>query len=410
MSRIRRGLDSLGKACEQRGIGFRWTETQHVAEILPTWSELAKRIWMSEVVVEEDITTAGFRIVAAVDREKGETHLLECPSMQDLEDETLEYSALDMDPTCSECGKNQGDDLTYAVLDEVTGHPIQVGACCLRHYANDLPKHTAQRYVSLLCRMSWMSSDAYYNTIDHRHWLIDAKDFMTYTFDELRRNGYSKYRAMGDKSTANVVIGRLAQLSVKPSFIADVAYLDSPEDQQDATTALEWAASGCPGAPDTPWKERAMQVVSAIQDGLINQGRAGMLASVAYVWDRTVKSADLVREAQWVSCDPTGNWLGKEGERITRLIRRISHLSTNNYFVNGHKVSSRMYGLLTTEGDIAIWRTAAYLPPVDKDHPIIMTATVKKNLMYDGRRQTVVTRGRLRDPEEKPDMTKQLLI
>ena len=86
-------------------------------------------------------------------------------------------------------------------------------------------------------------------------------------------------------------------------------------------------------------------------------------------------------------------YVGNVGERITFTIKDFKILCTkDNTRFSYYAEATRVYSIINEDGNIIIWNTAKDLKKED-----IITARVKAQKEFRGQKQTIITRGTIKN-------------
>lgn len=447
-----RRLDSLSAACSGRGIELGYElrgdiqsqpadmrdegETGGRRRVGPSYGFDAPQFMMDHVTLRDGVRADGCHIVAVIDRHAAQVRPLSCEDetgrvladewwLQEMESNPARYQrrlrrddqgysitpdgdgapdevgmsdALVGSPaTCSACGKAVANGITYLVMDEESEELLQVGGCCISKRANGLPSRYVSRYADILSRMALHSSPAGLATLPSAADAVPANLIVAGALRDMETSGYSRWRDAGTSCT-----WWSAMWSAKNGARAATLAGGIADRLDEADQAIGWAREGFPGLPPGKWIDAIAADASEIREGYVECRFADGIAPIALLWHRHRAYLRIRSHAEWI--DPSGSdWVGEPGERIRRRVVRIENMSRMQIMSPVGKGLRDLNALLTDEGDVIIWRTTLDLSDVAKaisqESPVLLDATVLRHQEYLGMRETVVTRGRLREPD-----------
>ncbi len=343
----------------------------------------------SLVVVELHGTTprlGDFAIVARIDHETNPAVVTGPPGGP-----SIDARWRTAEPVCSHCQLARERKVTYLVAENGSD-PVQVGSSCMASF--------------LGIKMGLSDLWGYFDELGPDWWedeqvktdSINLHEYLAFVVMHIRRAGWTPKTKASFERPATAT-------SALDDCLEPRGEMPTPDDHAQAQMATKWAAAMDPG------QSSFMNNVQAIaQAGWCSFRHVGLAAAIVPVWRREMEER---RESN------NSNYIGQVGERLRN--QRVAILGTR--ITTGYYGDSTLVRMEDFKGNRINWWYSDHGVPVsgtslyldhegrpDKPIPasvkdgqgrflVIMDATVKSHAIFQGRKETTVTRARLRWPE-----------
>lgn len=282
---------------------------------------------------------------------------------------------------CDHCGTNRRRTKTYLLRGD-DGAIKQVGSNCLEAFTGIEPKGL------------W--------TVDHEFEQDDIDDVgynsgwettatptevlrMALTLTDNGRSYVSKDRAYWEQrassaSTINTFVFPDGLVRGSEEFREVTQQANSPETVRLADEVLEYART-MDGEADYPTNLRAL----ARQDA-IGSRHVGLLASAVASWHRDKERR--AREAAEAATPKVSEWVGQQGAKISAVPARVVGVR----FLDGQYGTTTLLTMQDDKGRTLKWFASKALDVQEGAQITIDTATIKNLDVYQGQKQTLLTR------------------
>jgi hypothetical protein len=385
---LEKRLEKLQRKCAKYGnddITFSYGEPYEVKlELRPGEGKVT--VMFIDVTVEGDapVYAGGWKLIARLEMMGGEENLVHrVPGSEDI---ALDDRYRTVENKCEHCNKIRSRNDIYVFQNE-DGKEMVIGRTCLRDFLGiDDPKAIAQR-AGL--------GDLFRDEIDEDRLMGDftssnfsAKELLEAGAAYIREFGFvSKARAsqMGLSSTADLVkdyilVEHLMKKEDKPSGI-------TAEDRKLAEEVFEHFTSRDQFHNEYLDNVRVVLQSAGTMHHTIKQEHAGLVVSAIASLNRDkVKKAQIAKVAE----ESTSVHVGTVGERM----KGIEVLVEKEIPIDTMYGTSFLYILSDAAGNCYKWKASNKVMDVAKRYSI--DAAVKEHGEFNGVKQTVLTRGKVK--------------
>lgn len=382
---IKKAMDYLAKAnrrLERAGIEQRF-ETVNVVNGKTEIREGEYPFQTTKLVdfVEFDLNVPsigynGWTFVASVSFEEGGTLVNTVPG-QDLTDWTRPEAHL-----CEHCGTIRNRTKSYVLRNDETGEYLQVGSSCLVLFLGVQPALWA---VGM--ELPEPSEERDYSSYEARY---DRNLWLAITLAVTERGAKFVSRARSGEQNGPASSGEVAEvytpntqlMARNPEY---KAWVEASREEAQRILSEEpelieaLVAAGNEVGLDTDY---GMNLAVALASETVSRRALGILTSVVSVWYR-----QQVREAERKASPVASGFLGEVKERLRGLKVTVTLV---RYFDNQWGTTT-LVKFRTEDGHVASWFASGY-KEFEVGQELVIDGTVKKQEVYEGQDQTVLTR------------------
>jgi hypothetical protein len=334
--------------------------------------------WHDVTLTSEPIKLAGWTFVATLDHASEAGVILRA-----VPGETVPTSYRDAKPVCNHCGLDRMRKETFVVRHD-DGTWKVVGRNCLADFMGVDPARAAElATMAIELRAGLDDEDAFASSGGGGLHHFSLVDFLDYVAVSIRTSGWLSRKAARDSRESVTSTADEALLMVFPPPRLKVPPVE-PGDHDRAVAALAWARELRANATkELTDYEHNVYVVTAGE--AITRKEAGIAASIIPTYER---------------------WLGRETERRLRAKndaasahfgevgkREVFTLTPTDFKMFDSDFGVRtMAKFLDAAGNVAVWWTGEVSEPFEVGETIVVKATVKEHSLYNGVKQTVLSR------------------
>lgn len=327
-----------------------------------------------QVDVEGSYRVNGWDFVATIEH-AGDRNIIRAVNdglLQDMPDYYLTCSR-----ECEHCHKIRDRKDTYLIRNTSTGEWKQVGRTCLLDYTQGLDAETCALLASFV---------------------DSCRDIQT-------EGGEDEFLKGGYKRPASDYVSGLAAKKVAYKWVQDHGYIkdgvttqavahqiyENPHAEEASDQEIEAVDAWVQTLPDNNayfWNAKA-----AWERPYLEARDLGLISSLISVYfKQQAEQARREAEARRNAADPSNITVGQVGDRITIKAKQARILYTkDNGYKSYYAPNSYVWEIIDEEGHTFIWSASTN----DIQAGDTITATVKEFKEFRGRKQTVITRGKV---------------
>lgn len=297
-------------------------------------------------------------------------------------------------PYCDYCKKSRQRLDSFIVRHDETGEYRQVGRNCLSKFLGYSSPERVARMAEWLAGLHdeiAAKGQEYFGRTGRSPEYIDLLSFLTMTAAVIEDRGWvprSVEREQGKRSTLSEVWFQLREAPHKDRF-RHLRIFPTEAHKQKALDAIAFARSD-QLQPSSDYEHNLK--ISTASDAF-HHGAAGVVASLLHYVDRA-RESELVREQRRLEREQQrielaeSSFVGQEGERVS-----VRVFVVRRRVLEGQFGTSYMFRMLDGDGNLIVW--FASTDAMDEERWYKLTGTVKRHEVYEGIRQTIMTRCRV---------------
>ena len=404
MERLQKKLTRIRTKCNKYGCDFVYNEIGEEFHEVKNEDGSKQTCRFIKVECEGTAKVNGWRFVATLE------HLDNGNVVRKLIDEVeVPEKYYTCGPTCEHCHSIRHRKDTYLVYNEDTKEFKQVGSSCLCDFTHGFDAEAAAAYIALFDEL--IRGEApydgghvapYYLTLDvlkHAADIVDHIGYRSSTWDGPRNEMNTK------EQTLNSLIYDINPNRLMPFYKEAIEEYrarfkpdyNSPELIQYVNDAINWVKE----TEDNSDYIHNLKVL--VEQEYIQSKNFGYVVSIIPTYNRHIqKQTEAAKRAEAHEAEAkVSNYIGEVGQRITLTgnceISIISSWETN------YGLTLR-YKIVDENGNVIMWDSSTGMR--DDEEIISITGTVKKLDIYNGVKQTWLTRCRV-VYGEKPKKAKE---
>jgi len=381
-------IDKANRRLERNGLDGRFAAVQVGEKTATRGNGIVDHWYRFELERPEFNAIADWKFVATVKFEEGGTLLQVIPG------ETL-HGAVDREALdshwCDHCHTARNRNRSYLVRNTETGEIKQIGSTCLELFFGV--------EIKGLWALEWTMED--FSEGDDESWGSDSFYRVPFTYNvrfvlalaHVLTNGGQGFISRGvardDERKTATADEVLHNIHFRPRSWRDADEAARVEKNMAAAAALVdtdvvdsvLAAAGTLSEGD--YKDN---MTVAVRSESITGAALGVLVSLITVWHRNnEKAANAEREAK--ATDKLNEFVGAKKERL----RDLALVVTRVHSWEGDFGTTTLLAMEDAQGRSFKWFASKWLP-IEAGDTLKLTGTVKEHSVYQGRKETVLTR------------------
>lgn len=330
-----------------------------------------------EIIGEEPIIK-GWRFVAVIEHGQDGRNIV-----RSMEETPSKYKTIE--PKCEHCNVNRYRTKTYILYNEREGYK-QVGSSCLRDFLGTVNiQELAEYSEGLFSCYDEISSietefdyDSFYEGRGHSSG-IKTSIYLSCVAAVIRARGWtsvSDYHNSGRTPTSHNALD--IYFGKKNEYLEGI--IVCKKDVDIAKEALEWIERQ---SEKTNLNDYMWNLTTICTRKYLDPEHINIAASLIYSYNRA-------REKAIAAGTDKSNWQGVVGEKLTVVVTISNIIETEGYY--GKTYITKM---VDNKGNLYVWFTSSKKVEIGNKYEV--TGKVKKHDDYQGTKQTVLTRCKVKE-------------
>lgn len=284
---------------------------------------------------------------------------------------------------CEHCGINRFRKYTYLVQHETSKQIKQVGKSCLKDFLGHPNPGMYANWAESLCNLEEELTGSIPSGSGVRY--FELEEYLYFVAEEIKQNGWkSRTNAMewGGTSTAD-----LALIEMFPPVGYKPEYQPSDESKQLVEKALNWIRNEVEIKEDNQYMYN-LNLLCSLE--YIKYKNIGIVASLIATYQRAVENEIKRKLRQEQKNNIVNDYLGNIKDKITKPVTVLLKRYCDSQY------PSTLYRFITDDGYILTWFASGTNEQLEQGDKAIITGTIKDHQEYQGNKQTVLTRCKIK--------------
>ena len=279
---------------------------------------------------------------------------------------------------CDHCHANRVRKKTVLLRNRATGEYAQIGTACVKDYLGvDIADYAA--FLEMWTKLSVFEDPEMRESLPNetRSIAFSVDSILEQSVAWVEKHGYMSRSAVAENGgipTSTIILDMMLECR---NHYGQLLYekAEVTDEIRDKVAAIKVAIL----ESEKPLSDYVWNLTVIIMNGYVKLRDLGILVSAVAYYKRKEGEAKK-REAQ-----PASEWIGKKDDKIefTSTPECVTSYETEYGY-------TYVYKFLVNGNDV-VWKTGKELPA----EPMTIRATVKATDEYRGRKQTIITRGRV---------------
>lgn len=325
----------------------------------PAWIRSLKHKFYP-IEVEGSYEIPGWRFIATIE------HTPNGNIIRNITDEKIPDRYYNSSPECEHCHKIRGRKDTYLVQNTDTGEFKQVGKSCLRDYTGGLDAGIAAQIAEWVRDPESMLDDELGFTGGGSVY-FDANRLQRVAYNYVKENGYSK-----DPGYINALVD---------AYVADTG--KSATDQE-MKALNDWVLN-----LDTRSNDYYRNAFIAWNLEDLEYRHLRLITSLINSYFKDVEKQKQRQIAQQSA--EASQYVGEVGQKVSLTVASYRVLYYKTFTHGRYTDETPVFKIIGADGNTYVWATNT-----DFDEGDTIVATIKSHSEYNGEKQTVITRGKVK--------------